>query len=131
MSVTAWRHRLIIISKDRNFGDSFFKAFSPYWETEGNNFTDNGIQLSPTGWVISSAATDEMVAVIDALNEGADSSDPRLDFMRPGRMNPATWDNAKLNILATYWTAWQPDGTFVDQPTALDDFITLNGYTRV
>lgn len=130
MSVTAWRHRILLITTDRNLGDSFFKAFSPNWEFEGDNFTENGVQLTPAGWALMSAGTDQMVGVIDALNEGADSTDPRLDFMRPGRMNAATWDNAKLNIIASYWTAWQPDGTFVDQPDALDNFITANGFTR-
>lgn len=130
---TAFKYRIRMITTDKNLGDSLVRAFSPFYQNGGDvgAVTEAGVRLTPSAWAFQTMADQTMVGVIDALNEGAAASDPRLSFMNPGRINAATWENAKLNIVADWWQFWVGDGAMTGNMKSLDEFIALHGYTRV
>lgn len=134
MKITKYRYRAVVIAKDLSFGNALGKAVSPWWHQEGADEAvfEDGVKLSNGARAAVFPATGEFVAVLDALSEGAPIDDPRIAYLvQSGRLDASTWEAAKAQFLATYWLAWQDDGTFVDSPGLVQDFAQANGYTVV
>lgn len=132
MNVTAFRWRVQIITTNRTAGEQLAILASPFPNdpnSERGTFTENGFTLSPQGWALETIATQAFVDVVAALMEGAPLEDPRLAYIVDRGLTASLWGQAKQIIKATWYEAITPEGEWQENPEALTQWITANGYT--
>lgn len=128
--ITEWKHRVLVICVNKTAGNGLARlaeTFQADVQPDDETFTDL-ITTSPQGWAASIAARDEFVDVVDALNEDAPLSDPRLSVMVSRGLTASLWAQAKTILHMTHYQYWKEDGSQVEEMT-LEEFAASKGYT--
>jgi hypothetical protein len=123
--ITDWRYRVQLIVKNRGLGDALYlhlRAFSGDPEPQDSMFD---IELSDGAWACELQAKQVLVDAVEQFNAG--EYPPQL----ASKYTNAEIDFMRQNVMAAYYNIY-PDGkTLSLSPTALDDFIASQGYTKV
>lgn len=130
---TKWAFIAVIITDNKEFGKALAKMSAPFPDDPGaeDGAFDDSYILEPEAYVMQTPATQSFIDVLDALIEGADYEDPRLDYLKEeGRgLSRSVWGQAKTQLKAAYYRLWQEDGTQTPQANFMEDFLTAEGYT--
>lgn len=120
--ITEWRYSAQVITTDKDAGDALYRIVRAFDSDPDNVFE---IELNPQAWAVELRATATLVDLVETWNSGG-YPQPLLD----SGVSEADIDALRSKVFIRYYDVYE-SGDAVIQPTALSDFITAKGYTRV